>query len=1116
MASLAAIGTALSVSLTAQTAKFNAAEVVVRSINSDVYSIAVEPNGIVFIACATTNEVLKELPYNGGYVESKIGSGLNGPLAVAVDKNGAVYIADSGNRRVLKETPDNRAYIQSTLASGFDSPTGVAVDSAGNVFIEDGPAGKVYKEKLVGTIYESSTVKSGLNYPYGLAVDTSGDLFIPDTSNNRVLKEVPSGSGYIQSLVGSGMSYPNGVAVDQHGNVYISDSGNLRVLKETVSGSGYSQSTVRTASVLALPQTGNGPNDVAVDGAGNIYIADALGAGYSATVFEEFASGLNFGSVLVGSTTMTANIGFAFQTGGELGPISVATQGAPAGDFAIVGGEIQGACGNGQIVSAGNTCFVPITFKPTLAGTRSGGVSLTNTSGSVIASGFAYGTGQAAQVNFLPGTQTTVPYVTAGQASIYGVAVDGSGNVFVADSNNNLVRKETLSGSNYTESLIGSGLNSPAALALDASGALYVADTQNNRVLKETPSTAGYIQTTIGSGLDQPYGVAVDGNGNVYIADTVHERVLKETLLVGAYAQTTLPTSGLGYAFSVAVDGAGNVYVADTGNKRVLKLTLSAGAYTQSVVDSSLDLPYGIAVDGFGNVFIADFGLDAVFRESPSPSGYVGNALYLPSLANPYAVTVDGGGNLYIADIGTEQVYKEDYADGPYLTFDQTYIGSTSADSPRTITVENIGNETLEFPIPASGNNPNISSTSFTLNDIGGSACTVLTASSAGPYALAPGQGCLLSVSFAPQAAGNLFATLALTNNALNDIAVAGQIVGLVGDGLLNTTTVVWTTPVPITYGRALDAIELDASAYAGNTPVTGTFVYTPPAGTVLGAGTNQLKVAFSPTNAAMYAKANGSVNLTVQKATLTITANSLSKVYGAANPTLTYNVTGFVNGDTAATALTGSLTIATTATASSAAGAYPITVSAGTLAAKNYTLQFVAGSLTVNKAPLTITANNASVVYNKALPAFTYTPTGFVNGDTKSMLTGSPNETTTATVGSLPSTYPINIAAGTLAAANYTFVFKAGTLTITPIGPAATPAIAPNGGTFAAAQTVTITDATPGAVIYYTVNGTVPTVNSTKYLAAIHVAATEKIEAIAVATGYTQSATASASFTIN
>jgi DNA-binding beta-propeller fold protein YncE len=1203
VASTLAIGTALAVSAAAQTAQFNAAEIVIKSVGSDIYGIAVDQKGVVYIACTSTNQVLKEIPYNGGYVQSTIGSGLNNPHSVAVSKNGVVYIADTNNGRVLKETPQNRGYIQSTVAGGFDNPFGVAVDSSGNVYVADESSGTVYKETLSGASYLRSTVKGGLNNPYGLSVDASGNIFIADAGNNRVLKEKPSGNSYVQTLVGSGLKFPQDVKVDQSGNVYIADSANGRVLKETVSGAGYAQSVVRTASSLTPQGAGfGGPLAVAVDGANNIYIADIPQEGfYNGTVYEEFQSGANFGSVLVGATSMIANVGFTFQTGGILGSVSASVQGANTGEFAIVPNNTT--CSAGDPYTAGKNCIAQVTFTPKFAGFRTGAVSLNNAAGNVIATGYVYGAGLAPQINFLPGTQTTVPFATSGQASAYGVAVDGGGDVFIADSDNNVVRKETWTGGGYAESLVGSGLNSPASVAIDGNGALYIADSQNNRVLKETPSASGYIQSTIGGGLNQPYGVAVDGSGNVYIGDTANKRVLKETLSGGVYTQTTLPTSGMGDVFGVAVDGSGNVYVADTGNKRILKLTLSAGVYTQSVVDSTLDLPYDVAVDGFGNVFISDFGGNAVFRETPTAAGYVGNALDLPGTANPYGVTVDAGGNLYFTDIGKELVYKQDYADAPALSFLPTVIGNLSPDSPQTVWIENIGNENLTLPIPQSGTNPSAAS-NFELSENAATPCPTLTPGAAEPETLVPNGECGLSISFLPQVAGNLSGQVVITDNALNAAApgYTTQTLNLSGTSVLVSTFVGWNAaPAPIIYGTPLSATQLDAVATDGQVLVAGTFVYTPPAGTVLHPGSNLLSVVFNPTNTAEYSSSSGKQLLTVEKAQLTVTAKNISRVYGTANPALTYTITGFVNGDTAATSITGAPAISTGATAASSAGNYsiaaaigslasanytfkfapgvltvtkaPLTVTpnntsrtygaanpvftygftgfvngdsaasavtgaplvtttavasspvgiyhisaaAGTLLAANYTFTFATGTLTVNKAPLTVTANDASVIYGKPLPAFTYTPTGFVNGETQSeVLSGSPAESTSAAVGSAPGAYPITIAQGTLAATNYSFVFKNGTLTVTPLGTAATPSFAPIGGTYTVAQNVTVTDATPGATMYYTTNGAAPTVNSTKYTAAIHVTASESIKVIAVAPGYTQSAVATAVYTIN
>jgi hypothetical protein len=105
-------------------------------------------------------------------------------------------------------------------------------------------------------------------------------------------------------------------------------------------------------------------------------------------------------------------------------------------------------------------------------------------------------------------------------------------------------------------------------------------------------------------------------------------------------------------------------------------------------------------------------------------------------------------------------------------------------------------------------------------------------------------------------------------------------------------------------------------------------------------------------------------------------------------------------------------------------------------LAAANYSFKVVAGMLTITKVTLTVTANNATAVYNQALPTLTYSMTGFVNGDTQSVVSGAPVETTTAVQGSRAGSYTISISAGSLTAVNYTFRFVPGILTITKAVP--------------------------------------------------------------------------------
>ena len=164
----------------------------------------------------------------------------------------------------------------------------------------------------------------------------------------------------------------------------------------------------------------------------------------------------------------------------------------------------------------------------------------------------------------------------------------------------------------------------------------------------------------------------------------------------------------------------------------------------------------------------------------------------------------------------------------------------------------------------------------------------------------------------------------------------------------------------------------------------------------------------------------------TVTPAALTITADDKSKVYGAALPALTASYSGFVNGDTVAS-LDHAGQFEHHATATSDAGTYPITASGA--ADANYTISFVAGTLTVTPAALTITADDKSKVYGAALPALTASYSGFVNGDTVASLDTPVSLSTTATAASAVGTYPIT--ASGAADANYTISFVAGTLTV-------------------------------------------------------------------------------------
>jgi len=147
-----------------------------------------------------------------------------------------------------------------------------------------------------------------------------------------------------------------------------------------------------------------------------------------------------------------------------------------------------------------------------------------------------------------------------------------------------------------------------------------------------------------------------------------------------------------------------------------------------------------------------------------------------------------------------------------------------------------------------------------------------------------------------------------------------------------------------------------------------------------------------------------------------------------AAVSPLTAGYSGFVNGDTSAS-LTTQPSLSTTATAASHAGSYAITVSGA--ADPDYSISYVSGTLTINPAPLTITADNKSKVYGAALPALTASYSGLVNGDTLASLTTLPTLSTTATAASGVGSYTIK--ASGASDPDYTISYVNGTLTVTP-----------------------------------------------------------------------------------
>jgi hypothetical protein len=251
------------------------------------------------------------------------------------------------------------------------------------------------------------------------------------------------------------------------------------------------------------------------------------------------------------------------------------------------------------------------------------------------------------------------------------------------------------------------------------------------------------------------------------------------------------------------------------------------------------------------------------------------------------------------------------------------------------------------------------------------------------------------------------------------------------------TPVVTWNTPTAITYGTALSATQLNATATVG-----GGFAYTPAAGVILSAGTQTLSVTFTPTDTTDYKSVTQTVQIVVNKATLTVAAANANRVYNTANPTFTGAITGAVNGDT----FTESF--ATTAILSSPVGTYPITPTAMGANLANYTVVVNAGTFTITQATPILTWNNpTAITYGTTLSStqlnatasvgggFVYTPAAgaILNAGTQTLsVTFTPTDTTNYKSVTQTVQIVVNQAILTVAAANGNRIYNTANPTFT------------------------------------------------------------------------------------
>jgi sugar lactone lactonase YvrE len=649
------------------------------------YGVAQDGMGNRFIA-DTGNSVIRKVDTNGmttivagngsasfsGDGGAATNAGLFGPASVAVDPVGNLFIADRGNNRIRKV--DTNGVISTVAGNGVAayagdngqatnaeiySPVGICLDTNGDLFIADEFNSRIRK---VGTNGVMTTVAGNglpgystdggsataceINYPTGVAMDSSNNLFIADSYNCRIRKV--NASGIISTVAGTGtpgysgdgglaasakINYPAAVAVDAARNLFIADSGNNCIRKvgtnniiTTVAGNG--TNGFSGDGGMATNANLSGPQNVSVDCIGDLFIADSSNSrirevGTNGTIVTVAGRNLNDGDFATNATLNSAG-GIAFDS-----------------------------VGNFYIADAYNNRVRKVDTNGIITTMAGNGIP-------------AYSGDGGAATN-------------ASLNRPFDVALDAFGNLFVADTFNSCIRRvdtngfiSTVAGKNAGfggdgNAATNASLNHPYGVALDVSGNLFIADTANNRIRKVGTnsiittiagnSTFGSGASGIGSaatsiGLNQPYAVTVDASGNVFIADSLDFRVRKVntndiiTAVVGngqagfAGDGASAASARLDFPKGLAVDAAGNLFITDSSNARIRKVD------TNNIITT---------IAGNGTTGYSGDG------------GPANNA----SISNPFGLALDANDNLYFVDSDNNRIRKLsflEYADQPSFT----------------------------------------------------------------------------------------------------------------------------------------------------------------------------------------------------------------------------------------------------------------------------------------------------------------------------------------------------------------------------------------------------------------------------------------------------------------
>jgi sugar lactone lactonase YvrE len=575
------------------------------------------------------------------------------PSGVAVDRTGNVFVADQDNHTVRKITPDG---IVTTFAGAagetgstdgigsaarFFRPAGLAFDASGTLFVADTGNHTIRKITPAGavTTFAGSAGQLGsadgfgdiarFNAPGGVAVGNGGNVYIADTNNHTVRQISPS--GLVTTFAGSptssgtqdgtgnnaGFGFTVGVAVDANGDVFVAEPSRIRKITPsrvvtTLAGSsffGYADGAGTAAQF-------NGASGIAIDPSGNLLVTEII----NNTIRKVTQEGV-----------VTTVAGIRSSQGGAVdGPANAARFNRPRAIVAESDGNLLVADSNNQSIRRISTTGVVTTVA-----------------------------GLANNVGSIDGAGSTARFNTPG-----GMAVDRDGNIYIAEYYGT-IRKITPAGivtilagaaglPGFTDGVGGAArFSTPSALAVDGSGNVYVADTYGHTIRKITPAAvvttlagsagrSGYVDGTgAAARFRYPMGIAADAAGNVFVSDTDNFVIRKITpdgvvSTLAGMADETGSTDGVGSSArfvgpgGLDVDASGNLFVADFRNHTIRRITPNGAVTTYAgsagnsgyvdgnVAVARLNVPSDVALDATGNVFITDNRNQCVRRISPA------------------------------------------------------------------------------------------------------------------------------------------------------------------------------------------------------------------------------------------------------------------------------------------------------------------------------------------------------------------------------------------------------------------------------------------------------------------------------------------------------------------